>query len=140
MAISESPASVQPVLDAVAQRAGLLCHADGARVWILRDGKLHAMTNYGPGYVDSPGETLAVRRTSIAGRALLDRRCVHVEDILPLLDTEYPDVRAIQARISFRTALNVPLLSVAPSSTLDETLTVLAPSTVMPEASAPGDI
>ena len=108
--ISESPTDVQPVLEAVAKRASVLCRADGARVWILRDGQLHAMTNYGPGYIDMPGEVLALRRTSIAGRALLERRCIHIEDIVPLLDAEYPDVRAIQARIAFRTALNVPLV------------------------------
>ena len=34
--ISESPTDVQPVLDAVAKRAGLLCRADGSRVWLRR--------------------------------------------------------------------------------------------------------
>ncbi len=108
--ISESPTDVQPVLEAVAQRAGVLCRADGARIWLLHDGRLHAMTDYGPRYARSQTDVLSVRRSSIAGRAMLDKRTVHVADVLPLLDTEYPDVREIQAAIGFRTALNVPLL------------------------------
>ena len=36
--ISESPTDVQPVMEAVARRAGLLCRAEGSRVWRLVDG------------------------------------------------------------------------------------------------------
>ena len=108
--ISESPTDVQPVLEAVAQRAGVLCRADLARVWLLQGGELHAATGYGPGAGRSQTDVLPVRLTSIAGRAMLTRSTIHVDDVVPLLDTEYPDVREIQASIGFRTALNVPLL------------------------------
>ncbi len=109
--ISESPTDVQPVLEAVAQRAGLLCRADGSRVWLLVDGQLRAMTSYGATYIASAhAEVLPLRRTSIAGRSILERRSIHIEDVLAVIETEYPDVRDIQKRIGFRTALNVPLL------------------------------
>ena len=109
--ISESPTDVQPVLDAVAERAGSLCRADGSRVWLLVDGQLRAMTSYGPTFTASAGtEVLPLRRTSIAGRAILERRSIHDEDVLPLIDSEYPDIRDIQQRYGFRTVLNVPLL------------------------------
>jgi len=109
--ISESPTDVHPVLEAVAQRAGQLCHADGSRVWLVEDGQLRAMTSYGPAYAFNPGpELLPLRRTSIGGRAVLERRYVHVEDVLQLVDSEYPDIREIQQRYGFRTVLNVPLL------------------------------
>ena len=108
--ISESPSDVQPVLEAVAQRAGLLCRADLARVWLLQGGELRATTGYGSGAGRSQTDVLPIRLTSIAGRALLTRSTIHVDDVLPLLDTEYPDVREIQASIGFRTALNVPLI------------------------------
>ncbi len=109
--ISESPTDVQPVLDAVAQRAGLLCRADGSRVWLLVDGQLRAMTSYGPAYGAMAGdEILPLSRTSVGGRAVLERRTIHVEDIVPLIDSEYPDIREIQQRYGFRTVLNVPLL------------------------------
>jgi signal transduction histidine kinase/CheY-like chemotaxis protein len=95
----------------VAQRAGLLCHADGSRVWLLVNGQLRAMTSYGATYIASAhAEVLPLRRTSIAGRSILERRSIHIEDVLPLIESEYPDVRDIQKRIGFRTALNVPLL------------------------------
>jgi GAF domain-containing protein/DNA-binding response OmpR family regulator/tetratricopeptide (TPR) repeat protein len=109
--ISESPTDVQPVLDAVAERAGLLCQADGSRVWLVEDGQLRAMTTYGRTYQSNQDvEFLPLRRTSLAGRAVLDHAVVHVEDVLPLLDTEYPDIRTIVGKYKFRTALNVPLI------------------------------
>jgi signal transduction histidine kinase/DNA-binding response OmpR family regulator len=108
--ISDSPTNVQPVLDAVAERAGMLCHAEGSRVWLAVDGRLRAMTSYGPAYEDSLGVELPLRASSIGGRAFLERRCVHVEDVVPLLDTEYPDVRELQARNGFRTVLAVPMV------------------------------
>jgi signal transduction histidine kinase/CheY-like chemotaxis protein len=109
--ISESPADVQPVLEAVAQRAGVLCRADGSRVWLAQDGALRAMTNYGEMYRARDGvETLALTRESVGGRAFLERRTIHVDDIVPLMDTEYTVVRGLQERYGFRTVLNVPLL------------------------------
>jgi GAF domain-containing protein/CheY-like chemotaxis protein len=107
--ISASPTDVQPVLNAVAERAGLLCKAEGSRVWLLAPGdKLRVAANHGP---DLSGEDeLPLRRTSVGGRAFLERRLLHVEDIVPLIDTEYPDVRDLQARHGFRTVLVVPML------------------------------
>ena len=109
--ISGSPTNVQPVLDAVAERSGLLCHAQGSRVWLLEAGRLRAMTSYGVGYDSaSPLESLPLNTASIGGRAFMERRSVHVEDVIPLIDTEYPGVRELQARYQFRTVLAVPML------------------------------
>ncbi len=109
--ISESPTDVQPVMEAVARRAGLLCRAEGSRVWRLVDGQLRAVTSYGPTYEAMASlEVLPLLRTSVAGRAVLERRTIHVDDVAAVIDSEYPDIRAIQQRYGFRTVLNVPLL------------------------------
>jgi signal transduction histidine kinase len=108
--ISGSPADVQPVLDSVAERARLLCRADGSRVWLAGGGELHAMTSYGAGYAEGRSETLPLSGGSIGGRAFVERRCIHVEDAAALMDSEYPHVRSLQARYGFRTVLAVPLL------------------------------
>jgi GAF domain-containing protein/HAMP domain-containing protein len=109
--ISGSPTNVQPVLEAVAERSGSLCRAEGSRVWLLNGEQLLAMTSYGPGYgSDAVPERLPLQRSSVAGRAFLERTCVHVDDVVPLIDTEYPDVRELQAHHRFRTVLAVPML------------------------------
>jgi GAF domain-containing protein/HAMP domain-containing protein len=107
--ISASPTDVQPVLNAVAERAGLLCKSEGSRVWLLAGGdKLRAAASYGPAFAGD--DELPLRRTSIVGRAFLERSLLHVEDVVPLIDTEYPEVRDMQARYGFRTVLAVPMM------------------------------
>ena len=109
--ISESPNDVQPVLDAVAERARLLCRADGGRVWLVEGGQLRGMTGYGPGYDDaSQEERLPLRAGSVAGRTVLERRSIHETDVLPLVDSEYPDTRALQQKYNVRAILTMPLL------------------------------
>ena len=108
--ISESPSNVQPVLDAVAERAGLLCKAEASNVWLAVPGdKLRAMAHFGPG-VAGAGDDLPARRTSVAGRAFVDRRIVHVDDLRARLDDEFPDARKLQERNGVRTVLAVPML------------------------------
>jgi len=109
--ISGSPTDVLPVLRTVAERAGALCHAEGGRVWLAVGNTLRAMTSYGPAYgPDRFVDELPIGRGSIIGRAYLERRCVHVEDVVPLLRSEYPDVLELQARNGFRTVLAVPMV------------------------------
>nr|HET7857842.1 GAF domain-containing protein [Caldimonas sp.] len=108
--ISASPSDVQPVLEAVAERAGLLCKAEMSHVWLAVPGdKLRAMTRFGP-LASGDADELPVRRTSVAGRAYLDRALIHIEDIVPLLDSDFPDARELQARHAFRTVLSVPMI------------------------------
>ncbi len=93
--ISSSPTDVQPVLDAVAKRAAQLCDAPYARV-LLIDGdrsssgrRLHGWS----GAACAAARAHPPRAVVITGRAALERRTIHHEDVVPLLDTEYPDSR-----------------------------------------------
>src|SRR5258708_6235510 len=51
-----------------------------------------------------------VSRCLVVGRAAIDRETIHHADIVPLLDTEYPDARAPQQKYGFRALLAVPLM------------------------------
>ena len=110
--ISNSPADVQPILEAVAERSRLLCRAHGSRVWLLEGDDLRAVTGYKleDGTESGRDEMLPLSSKSVTGRAFVERRTVHVEDVAPLIDSEYRDSREVQARHGFRTVLAVPML------------------------------
>lgn len=79
-AISNSPTDVQPVLDAVAERAARLC--DGAAVVLfLREGDLlRQAAIYGHSVYRMPDETLSLNAGSVVGRAAIEGRVIHVHD------------------------------------------------------------
>jgi GAF domain-containing protein len=108
--ISASPSDVQPVLDAVAERAARLCEAPLARVLLVDRDVLRLMAEYSLDGAPQAGTVpLPLRRSSISGRAVLDRATIHHDDVVPLLDSEYPD--ALNARrLGIRAALAVPLM------------------------------
>ena len=102
---------VQPVLDAVAQRAARLCKAPYARVFLVEGDALRIAADYSldPRNPDT-GLAGALRRTTISGRAVIDGEIVHHADIVPLLDTEFPDTRDNAQLIGCRAVLAVPLM------------------------------
>ncbi|HEY2190609.1 MAG TPA: GAF domain-containing protein, partial [Caldimonas sp.] len=108
--ISASPTDVHPVLHAVAERAGLLCKAELSRVWLAVGDTLRATTFNAMAALPDGLDELPISATSVAGKAFLNRSVIHIEDVVPLLETEYPDVRELQARVGFRTVLAVPLI------------------------------
>ena len=54
---------------------------------------------------------LPLTRGSVTGRAIVDRKTIHVHDLAAMVETEYPDVKEVQQRIGHRTTLATPLLS-----------------------------
>ncbi|HLX28244.1 MAG TPA: GAF domain-containing protein [Casimicrobiaceae bacterium] len=107
--ISSSPTDVQPVLEAIAERAAKLCDASAASMYLIEGGALRHLASKGP----SPDpvthvDTLPVDRETMTGRAVLERRTIHVPDLLAIGD-EYPRSREIAQRHGHRTVVVMPL-------------------------------
>jgi GAF domain-containing protein len=108
--ISQSPTNVQPVFDTIARNASALCGGEYAIV-VRFDGELmHLVAQYNArAESESATEALFPRRPGrevSSGRAILERRVVHIPDVEE--DPEYlPD--AIRAQIA-RSYLSVPML------------------------------
>jgi GAF domain-containing protein len=108
--ISRSPTDLQPVLDAVVASAARLCGADDVILARLDGDTLHSVAGVGPVPRLAPQEGYALSRGSVAGRAVLDRRTVHVHDLAAEPDAEFPVAKARQRLIGTRTILATPLL------------------------------
>ena len=106
--IARSPTDLQPVLDAVAESAGRLCDARDTLIDRVDGDALEHIAAYGPMPMAERRRPLS--RGTPAGRAVIDRQTIHVHDVVPLLDTEYPDAKARQQITGTRTALVAPLI------------------------------
>ncbi len=108
--ISNSPTDVQPVLDAVAERAARLCSAASASIFLVEGDVLRHVVSQGglPGEVPSV-ETLPIDRGAMTGRAVLERRTVHVHDAIAERD-EYPLSHDYAVQLGHHTMVAAPLL------------------------------
>lgn len=106
---------LQAVLDAIAAQAARLCHARLAAVSRVEAGGLRLAAHHGALPVSRTGEAGAmartpVDRTSVNGRAVVDRRTLHIHDLAAESEDEFPTAKALQKRDGTRTILVVPLL------------------------------
>jgi GAF domain-containing protein len=107
--ITESPTDLLPVLDALVESAGRLCEAADTALLLVEGDQLKVAALYG--YVDDTARiSNTIHRDWVAGRAVVDSRTVHVED-LANAQAEFPVGAAIAAQFGHRTALGMPLLS-----------------------------
>jgi GAF domain-containing protein len=106
--IASSPASEQPVLQAIAENAARFCRAADAVVVLAKQNELSVAAHHGP--IPSLGQPLALERSAVAGRAVLDGRTVHVADILGPEGDEFPQARARAGATGQRAMLAAPLL------------------------------
>src|SRR4030095_8684633 len=79
--ISQSPTDVQPGLEAVAESAARLCGATDAIIHRVDGDVLRRLAHFGSGLVFASGVRPITSETP-AGRAILDRRTIHLYDIL----------------------------------------------------------
>jgi two-component system, NtrC family, sensor kinase len=108
--ISSTPTDEQPVFDAIVRSARRLCDATFSVVFLTEAGQLTLAAVEG---VDAAGISALhgayprpIARDTTSGRAVLDRRLVHIED--SWLDPEY--THPLRDTIALRSILTVPIL------------------------------
>jgi two-component system NtrC family sensor kinase len=106
--IASSPTDVKPVLKAIVESACELCEADDALV-VLRDGS-DLVFKAQHGSIPVVWERQPINRQWASGRAVIERRPIHVHDLLSTEGEEFPDARAFARRANVRTVLSVPML------------------------------
>ncbi|MFO1080347.1 MAG: GAF domain-containing protein [Reyranellaceae bacterium] len=108
--ISQSPTDVQPVLEAVAAAALRFCGADDVAIALREANDLVVVAHDGPLGAAEVGRRDGIDRGFVRGRALLDRRTVHVPDILALDESQYRGGQEAARASGFRAVLAVPML------------------------------
>jgi signal transduction histidine kinase len=102
--ISSSPTDAQPVFDAIAANAARLCSANEAQVLRVEGEMLRLVAAFG---VSAMPSVRRLTRGHLVGRAVIDRKTIHVRDLRQAL-AEYPESTAAQYGV--HSALAVPLL------------------------------
>src|SRR5262245_27200774 len=107
--IASAQTDLQPVLDAIAENAALVCGATDAVIFSVENGFLRRVAKHGlimSGKGEGPPR---VERGSVPGRAVVDRCTVHVPD-LPAAADEFPLAKTRGIANGVKTALAMPLL------------------------------
>ena len=106
-AISGSPADLRRVFAEIAASSARLCEAYDAGI-LQVDGEdiLRVVAHHGP---IPPGGAFRMTRGVVTGRAILDRRTIHLADLQAETD-EYPEGSDRARRNDFHTILAVPLI------------------------------
>jgi GAF domain-containing protein len=108
--IASSPTDIQPVLDAVAERAARLCDATDAQIIRVEGDYVRSVASYGSMPARRPEERTLITRAQAPLRAIVDRQTIHVHDLAAEIDTEFPESKLAQQRFGTRTLLCTPLL------------------------------
>ena len=108
--IARSPTDLQPVLDAIAERAAKLCDAEDAAVFRVDGNFCRLAAHFGPiPMADAADEGRVIDRGTPAGRAIVDRQTIHVHD-LRAAEAEFPGAKTRGIAMGLRTVLATPLL------------------------------
>jgi signal transduction histidine kinase len=102
--ISSSPTDLKPVMDAVAENAARVCGAVDATIRLIEGDTLPVAARFGQIPLGTH-EVIPLDRDSHTGRAIVERRTIHTEDVARLPEAEYPRVSRL-----VRTVLAAPLM------------------------------
>src|SRR5262249_35363716 len=113
--IASSPTDLQPVMDVVAESAARVCGATDSSIYRLEGERLRVVAQHGSlRRAVKVDDTIPLDRDFGVGRAVGDRRTVHVEDIEDMLTAgaEFPGTVSRHMRVgaATRTILATPLL------------------------------
>jgi GAF domain-containing protein len=103
--IASSPTNIQPVLDVVVENAARLCDSNDAQLRLIEESGLRLAASYGS-FPNPLPEIVPISRQILTGRATIDRQMIHVHDLEPQRETEYPQA----PRDGTRTGFAMPLL------------------------------
>src|SRR5262245_48341146 len=106
--IASSPTDIQPVLNIVAANAARLCEATDAQIRLVEGDGTRLVASFGT-LPTAPAfrPTLA---GALHGRAILNRKTVHVHDVQEAAKTESPNAQALARRTGTRTFLSAPMV------------------------------
>ena len=106
--IASSPTDIQPVLDTVAKNAARVCGATDATIFMQVDGdRYRKVAGYGPAPGSPIGTERPLNRDSVAGRVIVDREAIHIDDFLEVA-ADYS--ASASPREGYRSMLGAPLL------------------------------
>jgi two-component system, NtrC family, sensor kinase len=106
--IASSPTDVGPVLRAIVESACELCDAYDAVVRLKAGDGLYPGAHHGP--IPTTTEKWSINRDTVTGRAVVDKKTVHVRDLQSAEGDEFPESQGRARRLGHRAMLSVPLL------------------------------
>jgi signal transduction histidine kinase len=93
--ISSSPTDIQPVFDTVTESAARVCGAMDSHLCLLEGDVLRVVAIYGEHLPSvAVGDTISATLATVSGRAVCERRTLHIVDFEALPATEYAETRA----------------------------------------------
>jgi hypothetical protein len=107
--IASSPTEVQSVLDAIVTKAARLLDVADAHIMRVEGQLLKAVAKHGSSPQWAIGTTRTINRNWVTGRAVVDRKTVHVRD-LQAAQSDFPEGAAYAKQYGHRTTLATPLL------------------------------
>jgi signal transduction histidine kinase len=110
--IASSPTDIQPVLDTIAENAARLCDSIDAQIYRVEDDVMRRVASWGHVPVPTPiASVIAITRDWVPGRAVVDRKMIHLHDIQTTESrAEYPLGKVYATELGVRTVLGTPLL------------------------------
>jgi GAF domain-containing protein/CheY-like chemotaxis protein/anti-sigma regulatory factor (Ser/Thr protein kinase) len=108
---AEPSTGVPAILRAIARTAASLCDAKDALIWLIEGERLRLVAKHGSVPMTwATDQMMPISRDWPSGRAVFDRRTVHIRDMAIAGRTRFRSVPHRQRAIGLRTVLATPLL------------------------------